>query len=153
MNTVAAFLSSAKEKTKRSDALKPLQAVEAARAGAEDGLRAALGWPLHELPGRAGPGGLVRPGGLPAAGRSTRAVILSSQIDKDILLRYRAEKWSIITGVMGAETTALTSTYDFAKEVVGYDLAAFFKRNQATLKNELDAALKNLTGSEAYGLL
>ena len=72
------------------------------------------------------------------------AVILSSQIDKDILLRYRAEKWSIITGVMGAETTALTSTYDFAKEVIGYDLAAFFERNQATLKNELDAVLKNL---------
>lgn len=30
------------------------------------------------------------------------AVILSSQIDSDILLRYRAEKWAVITGVEGA---------------------------------------------------
>lgn len=36
--------------------------------------------------------------------------MLSSQIDKDILLRYRAEKWSIITGVMDAETTVMTET-------------------------------------------
>lgn len=71
-------------------------------------------------------------------------VMLSSQIDKDILLRYRAEKWSIITGVMDAETTVLTSTYDFVKEVIGYDLAAFFERNQEILKNEVDTILKNL---------
>lgn len=71
-------------------------------------------------------------------------MMLSSQIDKDILLRYRAEKWSIITGVMDAETTALTSTYDFVKEVIGYDLAAFFERNQEILKNEVDTILKNL---------
>lgn len=70
--------------------------------------------------------------------------MLSSQIDKDILLRYRAEKWSIITGVMDSETTALTSTYDFVKDVIGYDLAAFFERNQEILKNEVDAVLKNL---------
>ena len=71
-------------------------------------------------------------------------VMFSSQIDKDILLRYRAEKWSIITGVMDAETTALISTYDFVKQVIGYDLAAFFERNQEILKNEVDAVLKNL---------
>ena len=45
---------------------------------------------------------------------------------------------------MDAETTALTSTYDFVKEVIGYDLAAFFERNQEILKNEVDAVLKNL---------
>ena len=30
------------------------------------------------------------------------AVILSGQIDSDVLLRYRAEKWSVITGGIGA---------------------------------------------------
>ena len=72
------------------------------------------------------------------------AVILSSQIDSDILLRYRAEKWAIIIGVMGAETTPLISTYGFAKDVIGYDLAAFFQRNQEKLKSEVDSVLKNL---------
>ena len=71
-------------------------------------------------------------------------VILSSQIDTDILLRYRAEKWSIITGVMGAGKTPLTSTYNFMKDVIGYDLAAFFERNQETLRNEMDTVLRNL---------
>ena len=72
------------------------------------------------------------------------AVILSSQIDTDILLRYRAEKWSVITGIVGADTTPLTSTYDFAKEVIGYDLAAFFERNRETLRNKVNTVLKNL---------
>ena len=72
------------------------------------------------------------------------AVVLSSQIDADILLRYRAAKWAIITGVIGVETTPLTSTYDFVRDVVGYDLAGFFRRNQETLKDEVDAVLKNL---------
>ena len=72
------------------------------------------------------------------------AVILSSQIDTEILLRYRAEKWSVITGIVGVETTPLVSTYDFAKEVIGYDLAAFFERNRETLKNKVNTVLKNL---------
>ena len=72
------------------------------------------------------------------------AVILSSQIDTDILLRYRAGKWSVITGIVGAETTPLISTYDFAKEVIGYDLAAFFERNRETLKNKVNTVLKKL---------
>ena len=72
------------------------------------------------------------------------AVILSTQIDSDILLRYQAEKWAIIIGVTGAESTPLISTYNFSKEVVGYDLAAFFQRNQETLKNEVDSILRSL---------
>ena len=59
-------------------------------------------------------------------------------------VRYRAEKWSVITGIVGVETSALISTYDFAKEVIGYDLAAFFERNRETLKNKVNTVLKNL---------
>lgn len=72
------------------------------------------------------------------------AVILSTQIDSDILLRYRTEKWAVITGVTGPKSNPQTSTYDFAKSVVGYDLAGFFKRNQKTLKREVDSVLRNL---------
>ena len=68
------------------------------------------------------------------------AVILSGQIDGDVLLRYGVEKWSVVTGTVGA-ADPLTSTYDFMKDVVGYDLAAFFERNSLTLRTEIDAIL------------
>ncbi len=75
------------------------------------------------------------------------AVILSTQIDGDILLRYRAEKWIVLTGLQGINDP-LVSTYDFMREVVGYDLAAFFQRNQKTLRTEIDAVLKALLAPE-----
>jgi hypothetical protein len=58
-------------------------------------------------------------------------------------LRYRAQKWSILTGETGA-SDPLSSTYDFLREVVGYDLAGFFSRNQDTLKSEIDSILGKL---------
>lgn len=75
------------------------------------------------------------------------AVILSSQIDGDILLRYRMEKWSVLTGIVGTNDS-LTSTYDFMKDVLGYDLAEFFKRNSKELRTEIDAVLKALLAPE-----
>ncbi len=76
------------------------------------------------------------------------AAILSAQIDGDILLRYRAEKWAVVTGVVGARDPLL-STYDFMKEVVGYDLAAFFKRNSRVLRTEIDSVLNALLAPES----
>ncbi len=76
------------------------------------------------------------------------AVILSGQIDGDILMRYRAEKWSVVTGILGT-TNPLISTYDFMREVVGYDLAAFFERNSSTLRGEIDAILQSLLTPES----
>jgi hypothetical protein len=76
------------------------------------------------------------------------AVILSAQIDGDILLRYRAEKWAILTGIEGLNDPLL-STYDFMRDVVGYDLAAFFKRNSGTLRAAVDGVLKALLTPEA----
>lgn len=75
------------------------------------------------------------------------AVILSSQIDGDILLRYRAEKWGVLTGVIGANDP-LISTYDFMREVIGYDLAGFFARNSEVLHAEVDSTLKALLTPE-----
>jgi hypothetical protein len=75
------------------------------------------------------------------------ALILSAQIDGDILLRYRAEKWSVLTGVVGTNDP-LSSTYDFMRDVIGYDLAAFFDRNSVALRTEIDAVLKALLAPE-----
>jgi len=75
------------------------------------------------------------------------AVILSGQIDGDVLTRYRAEKWSVVTGIAGM-TNPLTSTYDFMRDVVGYDLAAFFERNSSTLRTEIEAILNILLTPE-----
>ena len=76
------------------------------------------------------------------------AVILSTQIDNDILARYRLERWAILTGVEGIHDP-LTSTYDFMRNIVGYDLAAFFQRNSRNLRTEIDAVLQALLASEA----
>lgn len=76
------------------------------------------------------------------------AVILSTQIDSDVLLRYRAEKWAVVTGTTSVGNP-LASTYDFMREVVGYDLAAFFERNREVLRAEIDAVLKALLTAEA----
>lgn len=76
------------------------------------------------------------------------AVILSAQIDGDILLRYRSERWSILTGVVDLNDP-LQSTYDFMNRVVGYDMAGFFKRNSIVLKAEIDSVLRALLTPEA----
>jgi hypothetical protein len=71
------------------------------------------------------------------------AVILSTQIDADIRARYRARGWVILTGTIGARD-AQESTYDFAREILGYDLAGFFERNSRTIRREVDEVLRRL---------
>jgi len=75
------------------------------------------------------------------------AAILSTQIDSDIQLRYRAEKWAIVIGSVGLNDP-LVSTYDFMRDVIGYDLGAFFERNSGTLQTELDKVLQALLAPE-----
>ena len=75
------------------------------------------------------------------------AVILSGQIDSDVLLRYRAAKWSVVTGITGT-TNPLLSTYDFMRDIVGYDLEAFFERNSSSLRDEIGAILSSLLTPE-----
>ena len=76
------------------------------------------------------------------------AVILSGQIDSDVLSRYRAEHWSVITGIAGV-TSPLMSTYDFLREVIGYDLAKFFERNSSLLRREINAILESLLAPDS----
>lgn len=72
--------------------------------------------------------------------------VLSSQIDGDVADRYRGAGWLLLTG-----STAKTDThsiYAFCKDVVGYDLAAFFERNRETLKATVDRVLRALLSPE-----
>ena len=49
----------------------------------------------------------------------------------------------MLTGYVGGDDN-LRSTYDFSREVLGYDLAAFFDRNSDTLRKEVRSVLTNL---------
>ncbi len=71
------------------------------------------------------------------------AVILSNQIDEDIVRRYRGAKWAVITGVVG-QNDPHSSTYDFMRDVVGFDLAGFFERNTEIIRAEVDELLRTL---------
>ncbi len=75
------------------------------------------------------------------------AAILSTQIDNDILYRYRGEKWAVITGVVGVKNP-LISTYDFMRDVIGCDLAGFFARNSKALRKEVEVVLRALLTPE-----
>ena len=73
--------------------------------------------------------------------------ILSLQIDDDIALRYRNEKWALLTGST-AEQSTTKSVYAFMRDVVGYDLAAFFQRHSDTLKGEVNLVLTKLLSTQ-----
>lgn len=76
-------------------------------------------------------------GYLPTAG------ILSLQIDSDIAIRYKAEKWVLLTGTVG-KNNPQESFYDFVKQIIGFDLQAFFERNSKTLKKNIVQILREL---------
>jgi len=71
------------------------------------------------------------------------ALILSTQIDDDIAYRYRAERWFLLVGSADTDDP-MKSTYSFMRSVVGYDLAAFFKRNSEVLHREINEVLRAL---------
>ena len=72
--------------------------------------------------------------------------VLSNQIDEDVLRRYRSASWVVVTGTVGIDDP-LTSTYDFMRSVVGYDLGGFFGRNAATLQAAVAQVLQTLLDS------
>ena len=76
------------------------------------------------------------------------AVVLSKQIDEDVLRRYRDSRWVVLTGTIGSDDP-LTSTYDFMRDVVGYDMAGFFERNAENLRAEIAHVLATLLDPES----
>lgn len=70
------------------------------------------------------------------------ALLLSSPIDEAVAERYERARWLPLRGTVNG--TPLDSAYKFASDVIGYDLAAFFERNSATLKAHLQVVLRHL---------
>ena len=68
--------------------------------------------------------------------------IFSSQIDSDIVLRYRNNRCGILTGVISNDPQS--SLYAFFKEVLEYDLADFFSRHSKQIREEIDDILETL---------
>ncbi len=68
--------------------------------------------------------------------------IFSSQIDSDIVLRYRNSRCGVIIGSRSDNPNI--SLFAFSKEILGYDLATFFKKNSKKFKNEIHSVLKVL---------
>ncbi len=69
-------------------------------------------------------------------------LVLSTQIDSDVVERYRQARWLILQGWL--TESALISTYAFSREILGYDLAGFFARNETALQAGIADVLKIL---------
>lgn len=73
-------------------------------------------------------------------------LLLSSQIDNDVAERYQRAGWLLLRGTTTG--TSLNSSYTFCKDVLGYDLAGFFQRNSAVLKEQIEAVLRKLLSED-----
>lgn len=71
-------------------------------------------------------------------------LLLSSQIDDDVAYRYKNARWIILRGTITGSTT--TSTYEFCRQVLGYDLGNFLERYSTRIKEEIELVLKALLG-------
>ncbi|HIP70265.1 MAG TPA: hypothetical protein EYH05_02575 [Anaerolineae bacterium] len=68
--------------------------------------------------------------------------ISSGQIDSDMILRYRNNRSSILTGIP-SDNPAI-SLYAFTNQVLGYDLAAFFSRNSVVIRQTVNDVIQTL---------
>jgi len=69
-------------------------------------------------------------------------LLMSCQIDEDVKVRYQRARWAILVGQTSG--SSLESTYGFLREVVGYDLAAFFERHAPNIRREVLGVLQAL---------
>lgn len=76
-------------------------------------------------------------------------ILLSTQIDSDVVERYERGKWLVLQGFTTGSN--VFSTYTFTREIIGYDLAAFFQRNSVRLKNYLEDLLESLLRASDNG--
>lgn len=69
--------------------------------------------------------------------------IMSTQINKVVRERYIIGNWAVLMGTVG-EDDSMSSTFDFLRDVVGYDLESFFQRNTSVLRIETEGILRGL---------
>lgn len=78
-------------------------------------------------------------------------MILSNQIDPNLVKRYTNSGWTILRGAispMPGHDDPTSSTYAFMRKVVGYDLQKFFERNRTKLRSEVHRVLETLLTPE-----
>ena len=68
--------------------------------------------------------------------------IFSSQIDNDIVLRYKNSRCCVLVGNMNK--SPYVSLFSFCKEILGYDLAEFFKTNSPYIREKVGKVLEQL---------
>lgn len=69
--------------------------------------------------------------------------IMSTQINQVVRARYRTGNWSVLMGTVGSDGPQ-RSTFDFLRDVVGYDVVGFFRRNTAELRTSVERILLQL---------
>ena len=72
--------------------------------------------------------------------------IFSNQVSVPAIERYRNDGMIVMTGLLDGDV--YRSTFTFLSEVVGYDLIAFFKRNQEEICTEVQSVVKTLLTPE-----
>lgn len=73
-------------------------------------------------------------------------MVMSAQIDDDIVARYNVAKWAILQGFV--ETSPYVSTFSFFKQVVGFDFVEFMNSNQEYFKEKIQHVLEQLMRAE-----
>ncbi len=69
-------------------------------------------------------------------------LLLSVQIPDNLAERYARARWLMLRGTVAGST--IDSSYAFTREVLGYDLAGFFRRNSTAIKSETLAVFEGL---------
>ena len=73
-------------------------------------------------------------------------MVMSAQIDDDIVARYNVAKWAILQGYIGP--SAMDSTFTFLKQVIGFDFVQFMNHNQEYFKKKIQHVLEQLMRAE-----
>jgi len=68
--------------------------------------------------------------------------IISTQASRSVLRRYKNAKMLVMTGVLSQDDTI--STYAFFRNVVGFELDAFFNRNTEAMRKRCQKVLEAL---------
>jgi hypothetical protein len=69
-------------------------------------------------------------------------VLLSTQINETVAARYKAALWLLLVGTESG--SSIESTWAFTREVLDYDLAAFFQRKTDEFRELIEGVAKSL---------
>jgi len=72
--------------------------------------------------------------------------IFSNQVSVPVIERYRNDGMIVLTGLIDGDV--YHSTFTFLSEVAGYDLVAFFERNQEEIRAEVQSVVNTLLTPE-----